>query len=383
MGSKKRKHKPAQHRPPAAPKGRQPAKDYRSPKYIQYIFRAEVGIHESAVMDPTMSDAAVLRTLRTMIQQLRGGRPFTHGEEREGSDNLTAWRITKNWELLPPLPPSDLAGCLNEVLKSAQTRSEMHGGRRGYLDYLAGFMRRAGVTVQKISPADLQAADELVEDVDFAAMSLAEIGELWLDEPELWDVDVAFENRADKMSRQGRGQEVITLCLRLLKQTADSDIRADLYHIAGKAYHQMGNYQQAVAMQQAVVAEEPAYAAAFDALALAYRAMNQPREAIAAWEQELEAVTENVHAYQDIAETYRQMGELAAEEATWRRWLQFRQARVGLIGRLLGRGQDSEALAGLADCLRRQGREKEAQAIEQRIRRTLPESQADRDGSET
>lgn len=374
MGSKKRKHKPAQHRSPASPKSRQPGKDYRSPKYIQYIFRAEAGIHEGAVMDPNLSDADVLQTLRTMIQRLQAGQQFTYEEESEGSDNLIAWRITQNWAQLPPLPSYDLAGCLNEVLKSAQTRSEMHGGRRGYLGYLAGFMRQAGVEVQEISSADLQTAGGFVEEVDFEAMSLTEIGELWLKEPELWDVDVAFENRADEMSRQGRGQEVITLCRRLVKQTADPGIRADLYHIAGKAYHQMGDYQQAVAMQQTVVAEDPGYAAAFDALALAYRAMNQPRKAIEAWEQELEAVTENVHAYQDIAETYRQMGDLAAEEATWRRRIQFRQARVGLIGQLLGRGQDSEALAHLADCLRRQGREKEAQAIEGRIRRTMPEN---------
>lgn len=376
---KKRRQRAAEPWPPITPKSPSKGKDYRSQRYIPYIFRAEVGIYESSVMAPELTDAEVVRALQTMIRQLRAGKKVAFGEDIVGADDLIAWRISQNWEQLPQLSNADLAGCLNEVLQSAQTRSQMHRDSRGYLKYLEKFMRKAGVKVQRIPASELEGWDEW-EKVDFEAMSLAEIGELWLKKPEIWDVDVAFENRAAAMSRQGQAQEVIALCQKLLKRAKTPDIRANLYNIAGEAYYRSGDYQQAVAMQQAALKENPDLVGALSDMAEAYRAMGQPQKAIETWEEELRIVPSNLHCYREIAATYREMGDLTSEEATWRRLLADRRLRPGLVGRLFGRGaRNITVLVELADCLRRQGRAQEAEAMGDRIQRTMPDFRASAD----
>ena len=134
---------------------------YKRREFVMPLFRAEVGIHESSVVTGRrLTDRHVRSALETLILQMRGGSvpeslertvsPST-GEDETG---LIIWSIRRNWADLfatePPPPRDDLIGVLRTILGSVELRSSVDPTSRRYLDFLEGFLARAGVSVRTL-----------------------------------------------------------------------------------------------------------------------------------------------------------------------------------------------------------------------------------------
>lgn len=185
----------------------QPAKGYRTEKYVEHIFTIEVGVLQAATVLPELTDAEVLAALEKLTTQVRSSGLPRFQKQPTDTEGVIAWLIVQGWEDLfrrrGRLSTQDMAGCLETVIESARTHVRKRDGR-GYLDYLQKFMKRAGVSIQVV-PADELEDTELEDDSfdDLERMSLAELGALWLREPDFVEAQDAFENRAHVQITQG------------------------------------------------------------------------------------------------------------------------------------------------------------------------------------
>jgi hypothetical protein len=138
---------------------------YKTPEWVPILHRTEVGVYESYVMsDRTLTDDQVESSFERLIRQLRAN-PHTpieeldDDEEDNGLVDLTMWSIRRNWQILEDrdtLPVrEDLIGVVRTLLHSLEIwRSKsMHG--RGYLQFVEGFMKQTGVTVEMVDPDQL------------------------------------------------------------------------------------------------------------------------------------------------------------------------------------------------------------------------------------
>jgi len=381
-----KKRKRSRSRQPTAPgfKPRQPAstaKNYRTERYVEYIFAAELGILQAAKLVPELTDGEVLAVVRKLVDQVqaRGLPRLPQGEQPMDPDRLIAWLIVQGWEDLfrrrGSLTKRDMAGCLTVVIESIEVRMRKPGGRK-YLRFLDQFMKRAGVTVQ-VGPLS-ELADEFEVLPNLEHLSLAELGDRWLKQPDVLELEEAFEHRVHAHLAGGKAQEVVVLGRRWLNETDDPYIRAILHTNLGRAYRRLGDLEQAVTMFQAAQSPLLTYTEAWDQLAETYREMGQYEQAIQTWRQLLPCLlrSDSRFVHQSIADTCRQMGDLVGEEAALRD-LVAASKRSGCL--FVGwRARDSlAALAQLADCLRRQGREAESDKLAARIRRARPHIQAD------
>jgi tetratricopeptide (TPR) repeat protein len=382
--SKKRKRSRRRRSTGTGPKPRQPAstaKNYRTERYVEYIFAAELGILQAAKLMPELTDGEVLAAVRKLVDQVqaRGLPRLEQGEQPMDPEGLIAWLIVQGWEELfrhrGKLTKRDMAGCLTVVVESIEARMRKPGGRR-YLRFLDKFMKRAGVTIQ-VGPLS-ELADEFAVIPNLEHLSLAELGDLWLAQPDVLGLEEAFEHRVHVHIAAGKAQEVIGLGQRWLNKTDDPYVRAILHTNLGLAYRRLGDLEQAVVMFQAAQSPLLTYAEAWDQLAKTYREMGLYEQAIQTWRQMLPFLLgpDSRFVHQSIADTCRQMGDLAGEEAALRD-LVAASKRGGCL--FVGwRARDSlAALAQLADCLRRQGREAEAHKLAARIRRARPHIRAD------
>jgi tetratricopeptide (TPR) repeat protein len=350
-------------------------KNYRTEKYVEYIFYAELGILQAATLLPELTDGDVLGALRKFADRIHSSGWPQLQEQPSDTDDLIAWLIVQGWEDLfrrrGRLSRRDMVGCLNTVTESAETHMRKPKGR-SYLKYLEKFMKRAGVSIEMVPPEDLE-DEELEEELlyNLDRMSLAELGALWLSKPEFVEAEDAFENQAHAQIVEGNGDEVMVLCRQLLKQTDDPYIRALLHTSLGTAYRHLGDLEQAVAMFQAAISPASAYMEALNQLAETYYEMGQYEQAIQTWRRCLVDPHSAAYFHRKIAHAYRQLGDLAGEEAALRDLVATSKRRGCLF--LGWRVRHSLAALGqLADCLRRQGRESEWQALAARIRRSRP-----------
>ena len=354
-------------------------RNYRTEKYIEYIFKAEMGVLQAAKLLPELTDGEALDALRKLVARIRSSGLPRFREQPTDTEGLIAWLIVQGWEDLfrsqARLSKRDMIGCLNTVVESAETHVRKPGGR-SYLKFLEKFMKRAGVSVRVEPVTESEGEEEEFYDLD--RMSLAELGTLWLRKPEIFGIEDAFENQAHALIADGKAGEVMALCQELLEQTDEPYIRAVLHTLLGTAYRHLGDLEQAVTMFQAAQSPVLTYIEALDKLAETYREMGKCEQAIQTWQQCAEALPlrESWFVHKEIAATYRQIGDLAGEEAALRNLVAATKRRGCL---LLGWGKRDSiaALAQLADCLRSQGRESEWQSLAARIRRSRPHIRAD------
>lgn len=358
-------------------------KDYRSERYIEYIFHAELGILQAAELLPELTDGETMDALEALAAQVRSDGLPHFQEQPAGAEGLVTWLIVQQWEDLfrrrGRLSKRDMAGCLNTVLESARTRMRRRGGRR-YLKYLQRFMRRMGVSVEAIPAESLEAAageDRQFYNLD--EMGLDELGDLFVSEPDVMGVDDAFENRTRALIAEGKADRVMALCRRLLERADEPYPRAILHTLLGIAYRHQGDLEQAVAMFQAAQSPEVTDIEALDKLAETYREMGRYEQAIETWRRCMEGLPrrEQRMFYREIAATYRQMGDPAGEEAALRDLVEASKRKGCLFLGFIKR-DSMAALGRLADFLRRQGRESEWQALVTRIRRFRPHPKVDR-----
>jgi tetratricopeptide (TPR) repeat protein len=375
MSKKKRQTKQRRPAPTARRRQGSTTKNYRTAQYVEYIFTAEVGVLQAATLLPELTDGEVLNALRKLVAQIDAGGLPRFREQPTDTDGMIVWLIVQGWEDLfrrkSRLSTPDMVGVLNTVIESAQTHVRNPRGR-GYLKYLEQFMKRAGVSI-KVKPASEFEGEGAEEDLvyDFDRMSLAELGKLFVKEPDVLGLDDAFENRANAQIVAGQADEVIALCRPLLKQTDEPYVRAILHTVLGTAYRHVGDLEQAVETLQAAQSPEMTYEPALDELAETYRKMGQYEQAIQTWQRCLEGFPrrEGWFFHQKIADTYREIGDLAGEETALRNLVEASK-RGGCLFLGWGARDSIAALAQLADCLRRQGRESEWRPLVARIRRT-------------
>jgi hypothetical protein len=136
---------------------------YKSPEYVGVMLRTETGIYESFVMsDGTLTDDEVEADLERLILRMRQG-PLPPFDANEGIgpgdgalESMTIWNIRRNWQYLEEqgsLPRrDDLIGVLRTILGSLATWRSQSMHTQGYLRFLEGFMKKAGVSVRKVSP---------------------------------------------------------------------------------------------------------------------------------------------------------------------------------------------------------------------------------------
>lgn len=355
-------------------------KDYHTAKYVEYIFRAEVGILQADALLPELTDGEVLDALKKLANRIHASGLPRFQEQPSGVDGLIASLVVHEWEDIfrrkGRLSRQDMVGCLNTLIESAEVHARRPSGR-SYLKYLRKFMKRAGVSIEAVPVEQFEGAeieDELSYDLD--RMSLAELGTLWLSKPEFAEAEDAFENQAHAQIADGKADEVMALCRQLLEQTDAPYIRALLHTLLGVAYRHSGDLEQAVAMFQAAQSPGLTYTDALDKLAETYYEMEAYEQAIQTWRECLADPRSAAYFHRRIAQTYRQLGDLAGEEAALRDLVAASKRRGCL---LLGWGaRDSiAALAQLADCLRRQGRESESQALATRIYQYHPHIRGD------
>ena len=354
------------------------SKNYRTERYVEYIFAAEVGVLQAATTLPELTDGEALDALRKLVARVRSDGLPRLQEQPEGIDGLIVWLIVSGWQDLfhrkRRLSKRDMAGCLNVVIESVETRMRSPQDRR-YLKYLKRFMKRAGVTIRAKPVSELE-DEEQVPRYDLERMSLAELGELLLSEVEITGLDEAFESQVSARIASGKADEVVTICRGLLDQTAHLYIRMLLYNALGTAYHHLGDLEQAVAMFEATRSSDVTDANVLDKLAETYRELGRYEEAIEIWRECLVDPGSAAYFYSQIVRAYRQMGDLAGEEVALRSLIEV-DRRGGCLLFGWGARPSLTALGQLAGCLRRQEREAEARSLSARIRRRRPSIRAE------
>jgi tetratricopeptide (TPR) repeat protein len=346
--------------------------NFRKDRYVPYILRAEIGIHEAALILPELTDADVQAAVRELIGQLQQGRPISQppGLALKERQKLVGSRMRENLELAfrqsGPIANHEVVGCLRVILDSIDAWTGRPLGGRGYLGYLAGFLRKAGVEVRQLSQTEAETylgadvAPPAPKRSDTAHMTLAELGHYWVrrdaEEPELID---DFWNRVTDELDAGRAHEVEQVCKALLGKSDDDVINAELHYHLGRAYAELDRTDEAIEALQIALEYDEGLISALDDLAQIYAACGSYREALLTWHHALEVEPNAKILWLPIAQAHEALGETVKQERALRHYVEHR-------------GSSAAGLAQLASCLERQGKDVEANLIRKRIAATVP-----------
>jgi hypothetical protein len=192
---------------------------YKSPEFVEPLFQTEQGIYDIFMISGReITDDDVEEGLLELIDDLRA-RPAAElifeavPAEGESLDASVAALILNHWHRLLDagrLPPrDDLIGILRTILGSVDVWRSKSMSSRGYLNYLEGFMQKAGYRIIVRDAEDgaprQQPPDELYE-----------IGQMWLaGSPEARQQFTAFAN---ELLERGESQKVVDVSQRLLAE---------------------------------------------------------------------------------------------------------------------------------------------------------------------
>ncbi len=210
---------------------------YKTDELSPFYLHTETGIYESYVMtDRRLTDRTVGAALTKLILQMRQGPlpPLDDPERVEAvagrEEDLIIANIRRNWEDLfasGRRPSADeVEGGLRTLLGSISVWSSGGAQSRGYLHYIEGFLRQAGVRVEAYSD-DFEPEPEPPED------ELEEIGLDWCH----GDVRAGQEFRklAEQRIRTGRAASVSEVCRRLLGEAGGGATTRELSALALRA----------------------------------------------------------------------------------------------------------------------------------------------------
>jgi hypothetical protein len=136
---------------------------YKTEKYVPIMHRTEIGIYESYVMcDRDLTDDEVEAALERLIARMRAKAlplpSVTNTLKIDGDENddLIIWSVLRNWQILASrdqLPGRDeLIGILRTILHSLEIWRSQSLHSQGYLQFVEGFMKKTGVTVDLVRP---------------------------------------------------------------------------------------------------------------------------------------------------------------------------------------------------------------------------------------
>ena len=163
---RKRRKEKEERRAEKAPSLAYTGGKYRKTRYIPLFLAAETAIHEADVMsDRGLTDDVVWAALVDLIGLLRKGplptlETLTAGDQEEFFiPEFLAHNIVAHWEMessyTPAVGRDALVGILRSTLGSIEVWGANRPGSRGYLDYVEGFLRKAGVSTRCIKASSL------------------------------------------------------------------------------------------------------------------------------------------------------------------------------------------------------------------------------------
>lgn len=218
---------------------------YRKDEYVPIVMHTEIGLIEAdAVTGNRLTDRQVREALETIVRSLRAdslppfdpGSPVRHvpGEETA----LITLMIRRNWSMLferYPHPGNEvLAGVLRTMLGSISARTGAGMGPRGFLSYLAGFLKKAGVQIQ-VRTEDGIVTDTAPDD------PLLELGGTWVEYQSV-KARQDFLEQAEQRIAAGDGARVTEICHYLAGQAeAGSPISNELAALARTAQASRGS----------------------------------------------------------------------------------------------------------------------------------------------
>jgi hypothetical protein len=192
---------------------------YKKDEFTPLTFRTEIGIHEADVMTGRkLTDHDVRASLEQLIETVRkeGVPPPDYRDEVahvQGKEtDLVYWNIRRNWEILfeemPNWGADDIVGVLRTLLGSIAVWGSPSAQSRGYLQFLEGFMKKAGVGVRALT-AESEELAQPEED------PMLELGRDWCEDGDEEAAD-AFRHLADQRIRAGEAEQVVDVCQQLI-----------------------------------------------------------------------------------------------------------------------------------------------------------------------
>lgn len=141
------------------------SKDYHSERYVMYLMNVEIGLLQAGTINEDLTDGEVIEALEDLILQLQEPELFTQlllsptpeeppAVKDDGTYTLAQHLILMNlrsaFKQYRPLEAEEVIGIL-EVIKTSVKRHSVGMHRRGYLNFLEGFLGQMGVQVREIS----------------------------------------------------------------------------------------------------------------------------------------------------------------------------------------------------------------------------------------
>jgi hypothetical protein len=188
---------------------------YKRDELVPVFLQTEIGIYEAYVItDRKLTDRTVTAAVEKLVLQLREGPlpPLEDvGNERvvEGQEeDLVVRRIRSNWLGLKSDPGEDnLSGVLRTTLNSIHTWTSPGPTSQGYLHYLEGFLKKAGISVEMVE----ESGEPVPEPEE---PELLRLGRVWCATDDR-DAADAFHARAGAMIEHGEAETVVEVCQQL------------------------------------------------------------------------------------------------------------------------------------------------------------------------
>jgi hypothetical protein len=208
---------------------------FKKDEYIPIVLSTETGIGEAdAVSRKRLTDRHVQEALEGMVRAMRDGSlpdydpgaPLRYVEGEEPA--LVQLMIRRNWSMLFesfPHPGQEvLVGILRTLLNSIDTFTTPSPTSRGYLSFLAGFLRKAGVSIQLRTDEGV-ISDETSQD------PLIELGETWVEYQSV-KARHDFYELAGRLVDSGEGGRVAEAAQYLAGQAGDGPLAEELARIS-------------------------------------------------------------------------------------------------------------------------------------------------------
>lgn len=212
---------------------------YKIDEYQPLFLATESALFQAHLLTQRRcTDYTIASALANLVQQLRAGPLPALPEDdvphyQEGQEEpLLIEAIRRSWEEYLrnyPHPGTEvLIGVLRTLLSSVQTWGTSSRQSMGYLRFLEGFLRRAGMSFELV-PGEGEVVPVEAEDED----ELLEIGRDWC-EGEL-EARLEFIELADQRVREGEGYEVAEICRQLIGEYQEVPAFHELAELAVKA----------------------------------------------------------------------------------------------------------------------------------------------------
>jgi hypothetical protein len=208
---------------------------YKTEGLIPIFLETETGIYTAyRISEGRLADYHVRSALEKMIGLMRGPGlpPYEHSCEVSyvpgQEEDLVIWGVRHNWhhyfDEFPHPGVENLVGVLRTILSSIDTWGTPGRESRGYLTYLRGFLRQAGVDVDA-GPEEDEGEDDLYE-----------LGAAYCEErtPEARE---AFLERANELIEEGEGEHVAEVAQELLGEFGTDGPVRELSVLSLRAQH--------------------------------------------------------------------------------------------------------------------------------------------------